>query len=317
VYFDQGRVVGVQTTFENERIGMVLYKFGVIDEAQHEAVMVKVRDGKRYGAASVELGFLTQDQVYHYLARQIDEVVYATLTVGDGTFFFLDGYDDARLVAHHTVSANALLMDAVTRMDEMRYFQEKIPSADYVPSRTGNSSAAPEEYRATLDAVDAHRSVEEIGRVTGRGEFATTKDLYALIQSKHVVMHPPRMSGGLAALVAIAGDALRIVHKEADAEGVGSELRQSLGNFAVGAGVYEILFRGAGPDDQGALDADRVADNASLVAGANDPEYIVKQMLSDYVGFAVFSIGGMLGEEREAQIGRQVATIVARLHPDA
>jgi len=122
---------------------MVLYKFGVITAEQHELVMERVRSGARYGSAAAELGIVTQEQVFQYLGRQIDEVVYATLIVGDGTFFFLDGFDESRLVAHHVVSANALLMDAVTRMDEMRYFREKIPSSDHVPCRLTNAAPRP------------------------------------------------------------------------------------------------------------------------------------------------------------------------------
>ena len=315
VYFDQGNVVGAQTNVEAERIGMVLYKFGVITNEQHEVIMGRVRAGVRYGSAAVEIGAVTQEQVFQYLGKQIDEVVFATLTVGDGTFFFLDGFDESRLVAHHAVSANALLMDSVTRMDEMRYFREKVPSADHTPYRLANPDAPSEEFAATLVAVDGALSVEDIGRATGLGEFATTKHIYALVQSKHVAIHPPKLGGGLVAIVATANEALRHVHRESDAFFIGDDLRASLQSFAVGAGVYDILFRGAGPSAEGTLDADRVADNASLVARGDDPERILKQMLFDYVGFAVFSAGSVLGPEKEAELSRQVAAITARLQP--
>jgi hypothetical protein len=273
--------------------------------------MDRVRQGARYGSASVELGVVTQEQVFQYLGRQIDEVVFATLTVGDGTYFFLDGFDDARLVARHVVSANALLMDAVTRMDEMRYFREKIPSGEHVPHRL--VPGGPDEFAITFGAIDGIRSIEAIGRATGRGEFDTTKDVYALMQSKHVGLHAPRVGGGLTAITEVANEALRIVHDEADATGIGQDLRASLASFAVGAGVYDILFRGAGPGPAGALDADRVADNASLVAHGDDPERILKQMLLDYDGVAVFSAGSVLGPEKEAELGRRVSAVTARL----
>lgn len=314
IFFDQGNVVGVQTSVEEERIGNVLYKFGAITDEQHVRILERVRAGQRFGAASVELGVLTQEQVFGYLARQIEEVVYATLTVCDGTFFFLDGFDDRRLAARLSVSGNALLMDAVTRMDEMRYFREKIPSAEYVAVRIAGAPIPTTECRETYDAIDGQRSIEEIGRVTGRGEFATTKDLYALVQSKHVLIQPPK-SGGLEAIVSSANEALRLVHAEADDAGLGFELRQSLASFAVGAGVYDILFRRAGPDQSGIFAPDRVAENASLVADDDDPERIVRQMLSDYVGFAIFSLGGMLGEEKEAEISHRVGPVLSRLQP--
>lgn len=315
VYFEQGNVVGTQTNVEAERIGMVLYKFGVITLEQHDRIMERVQTGARYGSAAVELGIVTQEQVFQHLGRQIDEVVYATLTVGDGTFFFLDGFDDARLRAHHVVSANALLMDAVTRMDEMRYFREKIPSSDHIPNRVPGTNPPLEEFATTFGAVNGVDSIEAIGRSTGRGEFATTKDVYGLLQSKHVSIQPPRLGGGLAAIVETANVALRHVHQTADSAGIGEDLRGSLSSFAVGAGVYDILFRGAGPDAAGALDAERVADNASLVAHGEDPERILKQMLYDYVGFAVFSAGSILGPEKESELSRHVGAVIVRLQP--
>ncbi|HVU05134.1 MAG TPA: DUF4388 domain-containing protein [Polyangiaceae bacterium] len=313
VFFEQGNVVGAQTNVEAERIGMVLYKFGAITMEQHEAIMAKVNAGARYGSAAAELGIVTPEQVYQYLGRQIDEVVYATLVVGDGTFFFLDGFDAPRLVAHHVVSANALLMDAVTRMDEMRYFREKIPSSDHIPVRV--AAEGPEEFKVTFDAIDGSHSVEALGRITGRGEFETTKDVYALLASKHVLLHPPKLDGGLAAFVETANEALRYLHQQAEQFQIADDLRNGLSSFAVGAGVYDILFRGAGPDAAGALLAERVAENAALLAHGEDPERILKQMLFDYVGFAVFSAGSILGPEKEAELATKVGSITSRLQP--
>jgi hypothetical protein len=315
IFFDQGMIAGVRTNVEQERIGSVLYRYGAISEAQHQAVLEAVRGGKRYGAAAVELGIVQQGQVFAHLAKQIEEVVFSTLTVSDGTFFFLDGFDESRLAARQMVSANGLLMDAVTRMDEMRYFEEKIPSADYVPERLAAEWAPDEEHRATYEAIDGVRSVEAIGRHTGRGVFRTTKDLYALVQGKLAQMHPPPTAGGAGAIVIAANEALRIVHREADAAGSGTELRQNLESFAVGAGVYELLFRGAGPDPAGGFDGEQIARNLALVAHGEAPEKVLKQMLHDYVGFAVFSLGGLLGGEQEAELGRKVGDLLGRLRP--
>ena len=55
------------------------------------------------------------------------------------------GTSSARLVSRHTVSANALLMDGVTRMDEYRYFRQKIPSSEHIPFKVENRGTPPEE----------------------------------------------------------------------------------------------------------------------------------------------------------------------------
>lgn len=313
IFFEGGNVVGAQTTVDDERLGMVMYRFGAIDEAGHEAVMERVRAGSRFGQGAVELGIITDERLYKLIGKQIDEIVFATFAISDGTFFFLDGFDESRLVSHHTVSANALLMDGVTRLDEMRFFRARIPSAEHVPARREDRGEPQEEFRKTWDLIDGQQSVEDLGRLTGRGEFATTKDVYALLQSKHVELKPPRMCGGPEAVVAIANLVLERVHQAADASGKGTVLRQSLDSFAVGGGVYDILFRGAGPAEGGSLDPERVAENSVMVAGGADPERFLKQSLHEYVSFALFAAGNALGADADAQLEREVSGWVGQL----
>ncbi len=315
VFFDQGNVVGAVTNVEAERLGSVLYRYGVIDAEARDRVMELVKAGKRFGEAAIELGVLKQDQIYASISKQVDEIVFATLTVADGTFFFLDGFDEARLVSRHTVSANALLMDAVTRMDEMRYFRQKVPSAEHVPVKNEGRGAPDLEFKLTFDAADGKNSVGEIGRISGKGEFEITKQVYGLVQSGHVSIHPPRAAGGPTSLVAAANGALTAIYRAAAASGRAEEVRSGLSSFAVGAGVYDILFRNAGPDEQGALDTEAVIHNSAIVAGGSDPDNMLKGMLHEYVSFALFSAGAALGSAAEAELSRQVGPALASLKP--
>lgn len=315
VFFDQGNVVGALTNVEDERLGAVLYRYGVIDADQRDRVMGLVKSGKRFGEAAIELGVLKQDQIFKYIGKQVDEIVFATLTVADGTFFFLDGFDETRLVSRHTVSANALLMDGVTRLDEMRYFRQKIPSAEHVPVKNDGRGNPDDEFKVAFAAVDGRQNVGDIGRSSGLGEFEITKQLYGLVQSGHVAIHPPRAAGGPTALVAAANGALTAIFRAAASGGHVDEVRSGLASFAVGAGVYDILFRNAGPDESGALDADAVAQNSHIVAGGSEPDNILKQMLHEYVAFALFSAGAALGSSAEAELTKQVGPALASLKP--
>jgi hypothetical protein len=315
LFIDQGNVLGVLTTVDDERLGAVLYRFGILSQAQYASIKAQLDAGRRFGDVAVELGILSQEQVFHHIRKQVEEVVFATLAIADGTFFFLDGFDDARLPTRQAVSLNALLMDGVTRIDEMRYFRQKIPSCNHVPVRSESRDAPPDEYNATFQAVDGVRSVLEIGRLRGLGEFDTTKQLYALVQSKHVAIHPPRLSGGPHALVALANDALRKVFEAVDASGSGGQVRDGLASFAVGAGVYDILFRGAGPNAKGELDADRVAANSLIIAGGADPMNLLKQILHEYVGFALFCAGNALEPNSEERLKKDVTKVLTQLRP--
>ncbi|RLB47420.1 MAG: hypothetical protein DRI90_26365, partial [Deltaproteobacteria bacterium] len=196
LFMDYGNVAGAVTSAVDERIGAVMYRFGALDDAQLAQIVERVEAGGRFGEVAIELGLLTPEQVFHYLGKQIEEVLYAALSVEDGTFFFLDGFDPERLVSRHALSVSLLLMDGVTRLDEIRYFRQRIPSEDWVAVKTQLSEPPGAERRALYDAVDGKRSIAELGRETGLGEFETTKAVYALTQSKHVKMSRPRLVGG-------------------------------------------------------------------------------------------------------------------------
>jgi len=315
LYFEQGNILGVTTSVPEERIGAVLRRFGVITAEQHTAIMQRVSEGARFGDSAVQLGFLTQEQVYANIRRQVQEVTFAALMTSDGTFFFLDGFDESRLASRQAIGANALLMDAATRMDEMRYFRVKIPSKEHVPARAQRGNAPSSELLACYEAVDGRRSIDEIGRYTATGEFDVTKQIYGLVQSGHVVIRPPRLSGGPRALVETANDVLRLAHGAMTDSSRLETLRESLAAFAVGAGMYDLLFRDAGPNPQGELDAEKVSENSVLVSTGTDPEQMLKQLLYEYVSFALFSAGGLLGSSTaEEQLKRQVAGSLAVLH---
>jgi hypothetical protein len=313
LFIDRGNVIGAQTNAKRERLGQVMYRYGMLTEEELGRVEVGVGPGRRFGEVAIELGVVQKEQIYNAIRRQIEEVTFGAMAASDGTFFFLDGMDEAQLPVRQVVSLNALLMDGVTRLDEGKYFQQKIPSKDYVPERVEGTDPGP-DYAALWSRLDGRRSVEELGRITGLGEFETTKKLYALVQAKHVVIHPPRQSGGLEGIVAAANDVLSAAFRAAEETGQAEELRRSLEAFTVGAGVlYDLLFRGAGPDAQGRLGAERVAQNAPLVSRGTDPEQTVRQLLFDYASFALFSVGSAVGQEREAHLVRSAADGLRRL----
>jgi hypothetical protein len=315
LFLDRGDVIGAQTNAPRERLGQVMYRYGMMSEADLERVERGVTEGRRFGEIALELGVVQKEQIYKAFRLQIEEVTYGAMTVADGTFFFLDGLDESKLPARQVVSVNALLMDGVTRMDEGKYFQEKIPSKEYVPQRVEGADA-PIEFANVWEFVDGRNSVEEIGRASHLGEFETTKKVFALLQAKLITIQPPRMTGGPEAIAAATNDVLAAAFRAAEQAGQSLELRRSLESFTVGAGVfYDMLFRGAGPDAQGRLDAARIAQNAPLVSQGGDEEQTLRQLLFEYASFALFSIGAALGKEKEAELVRAVGEVLGRLRP--
>lgn len=317
IYIDQGNALGVKSNEPHERLGQVLYRYGHVSEDELLQIEQHVGEGRRFGEIALDMGFVSKEVIYQAFRQQVTDVVVGAMHVSDGTYFFLDGFAETELSIRQAVSINSLLMDGVTRMDELRYFEEKIPTAEHVPSRVPNEAAPAEEYLTVYEHVEGEKSVREIGRITGLGEFATTKVLYGLIQSKHIAIRPPSMKGGPVAIVSAANDVMGAVFRRAQEAGVEAELMAGLQQFTVGAGVfYDMLFQGAGPDAHGKLDAERVAANAPMVAQGDDIEQSLRKLLFDYVSFALFSVGSTIGKESERALQEEVDPALSALRPN-
>ena len=287
IFFDHGHVISAASTVEGERLGEVLYRYGALTEAQVAETAKAVTPEMRFGEAAIKLGFLTRERLFQLMGKQTEEIVYASLLVSDAMFYFLDGFDEARLVARQNISVQSLLMEGVRRMDETRYFRERIPSDQHVPARIPVAPPTEPEVLKVYEAVDGQRTVADIGRVVGQGEFEVTQALFQLVQAGKVVVHPPRATGP-AAMVTLFNQAMQLILQQVDAVQKGGEVREQLASFATGAGVYDALFQKAGPAPDGTLDTERISENISVLVGPDQAEATLAQWLYEYVSFALF-----------------------------
>jgi hypothetical protein len=231
-----------------------------------------------------------------------------------GTFFLFDTFDDSRLVRREHLSAGALLMEAARRMDELRFFREKVPSDAWIPAPLPAAAGkkAPPELASVFAQCDGRRSVAEIGRRIGQLEFEVTRAVFQLVGAGFVTVNAPRPEGPMA-IVAAFNAALIEIHRACDAAGKGAELRGGLEQFAMSAGVFAPLFGGEGPLDDGSLRGERVARNVAALAGEDDADSWLVQQLFEYTGFASFHAGSLLPRDVEGAINARVADMLKPL----
>jgi len=313
LFFEGGNILGGQTNAPSERIGTLLYRLGVLTEEQVGAVEASRSQGRRFGEVAIVLGLLSREKLFEVIAKQTKEIAFATLLVSDGMFYFLDRYDPGRVAMRHHVSVHGLLMEGVQRMDESKYFRERIPSDAHVPiPMAGRSDPAP-DLSSVWHACDGHRSVLEIGRSCGLGEFEVTRALFQLIQTGFVHIGPP-MPEGLQALVSIFNDAIGTIFRAAGRFGKADVLREHLSQFSSSIGVYDALFSGAGPDADGRLDESRTVQNVKVLGG-EEADVLVAQWLYEYAAFALFDAGSQLSKEDEQRLSREVSELIKVLAP--
>jgi len=312
-YFEGGIVIGASTTVHEERLGETLYRFGVITREELERVVaVSTETGKRLGETAVELGIVPAERLFEMMARQVEEVFYAAVHVSEGSFYFFDRFDEKNIIRRHSLNASALLIEAARRMDEMRFFREKIPNDDYIPVPVPGKKA-PDELAGVFEKMDGIRSIADIGRAIGQLEFEVTRATFQLVTNGCAFVVAPRPRGP-EAIVETFNPALGAIHERCDAVGKGAELRDGLSRFATGGGIYDPLFMGAGPLADGTLKPNRIASNIAALAG-EDPDAWLVGLMNDYVGFALFQAESLLPREEQSALMGQVMEILKPLRP--
>jgi hypothetical protein len=314
IYFDGGSVIGVATNVAEQRLGETLYRFGVVTREQLDRTLEAAKaSGKRFGEAIMELEFVTAEELFPMMARQVEEVFFSVLQISSGVFYFFDRFDDKAVLHRHNLHASALLMEGARRMDEMKFFRDKVPNEDYVPTPAPNAKKPPDDLAEVFAQCDGRRSVAEIGRRIGQLEFEVTRAVFQLISGGFLTIASPRPQGP-EAITEVFNRALVQIHQQCDMAGKGGELRDGLSRFATGAGIYDPLFMGAGPQPDGTYKGDRVAKNLAALAG-DDPDAWLIQLLHEYVGFAMFQAESLLPREVERDLVKRVAETLTPVRP--
>lgn len=313
-YFDHGSVIHASTSVAEERLGETLYRFGVLTREQLETVVMKSAEtNKRLGETAIDLGIVPADTLYAMMARQVEEIFYSAVQVSEGAFYFFDRYEEKNIIRRHNLNAGGLLMEAARRMDEMRFFREKIPNDSFIPVPVPGRKP-PEDLTDVFLKMDGIRSIADIGRAIGQLEFEITRAAFQLVSSGCAYVIAPRPRGP-EAIVEAFNPALSAIHEKCDEAGKGTELREGLSRFATGGGVYDPLFMGAGPAMvDGTLKPARIASNIAMLAG-EEPDAWLVGLMNDYVGFALFQAESLLPRDTQTALTAQVMELLKPLRP--
>jgi hypothetical protein len=312
-YFDHGTVIHASTTVPEERLGETMYRFGVIARDQLERVItVSTETGKRLGETAIDLGIVAADKLFAMMARQVEEVFYSAVRVSEGSFYFFDRFDEKNIIRRHNLNAGALLIEAARRMDEMRFFREKIPNDGFIPVPVPGKKPT-DDLIELFGKIDGTRSIADIGRAIGQLEFEVTRGVFQLVSTGCAFVVAPRPRGP-EAIVETFNPALAAIHERCDAVAKGDELRDGLARFATGGGIYDPLFMGAGPLPDGTLKPNRIGNNISALAGEEPDSWLVG-LMNDYVGFALFQAESLLPREQQSSLMAQVMDILKPVRP--
>ncbi len=190
IYFDRGKITFARIVNRRDRLGDLLIADGVLEPDQLEELLsIQSRHPeRRLGELMLERDLIQEPDLQRYIRMQIEEAVCHLFTWTRGHFYFEAGEKPDPRETPVPMNAESLLLEAARRVNEWSLIQKRIPSLELVfevdRDRLAASTAQlTEEQRAVAELLDGRRSVHDLMRQTGLGEFDAGKALFGLVQA--------------------------------------------------------------------------------------------------------------------------------------
>jgi hypothetical protein len=193
LFFENGELQAARSSREEHRIGATLVRWGYISQADlEEALVLQNKTHDRIDRVLIEKGFVTRAVVDSEARRQMEQIVFSTLSWPDGAFHFEANTGPVDLDVAISLSQE-MIIEGIRRIPESEQFLDLLGDLSAVPTLTRDpmSSGA---LRMLRDAVGVLSQID--GRTTARqllestGNTGTAKILYSLLFAGLIEMQP-------------------------------------------------------------------------------------------------------------------------------
>ncbi|HEX9102224.1 MAG TPA: DUF4388 domain-containing protein [Polyangia bacterium] len=323
IYFRRGDVRTAASNVPEDRLGAILYRYGVVSDEQLQTALGASGGAAKLGQILVEQNLLTPHDLYTYVRKQVEEIFWSVLVLQSGAFYFYRTDEDQGPVSQLSLSTKQLLFDGVRRIDELGYFREKLPSSELVLQRRHPPPATklePKEERV-LDLVNGVRDIAAIARQSHLGEFETTKVLYQLLtsgfvdtkQEPVVKMSAPRPGDSLLDIFGKVVDAFNEVYAKiyaaVEQRGKAQPLVKGLESFFGSVAEFAPLFVGLAMDEHGTLAREQLLANLNMAPPDDKLDYLHRG-LNELLFFELFTAGEAVDRREEIELHQRLNQII-------
>jgi hypothetical protein len=176
LYFDNGSLRLASSTAKRDLLGEFILSEGLITKEQLDAALMDLGPGKRLGQVLVDKEILTRHEVYSLLHKKIEKIFLDSLVLHDGIFYFDEEVEVSKLPASICIDTQSLLMDGLTKRDELVYYRETVPrpgaSLEKSPNVLEDCSTAEKDF---VVHVDGSRTLADIDAMLRLGDFETVR----------------------------------------------------------------------------------------------------------------------------------------------
>jgi hypothetical protein len=304
----QGALKHARTEIGRERIGELLVRAGLLERAQLDDLLPRKPADQRFGQVLIQRGLLDEEQLFKQLQQQTEAIFYAAMLVESGMYWFVAPPDNAPAppTTFH-LSIQGLLMEGVQRIDEMALYRERIPHNRFFPAAKEGAKRDKLEASmlAVLDASNGARSIDDLIRATGLGEFLTIKAVYNLLRGGQLALRrgPTLDSAATKRLVRQYNDIVRDIFVVVATYGTMERTSRALSSWLAGSPHAKVL--GSEVDIDGTLDFAAVLARVEKASG-DDPMADLHRALHETAAYALFLASNGIPRNEERTLSRDV-----------
>jgi hypothetical protein len=185
VHFATGSVTGATSDVSRQSLARRLVGAGLLDDdALRNALDAVAADPTLgVGKAAHDAGAVDDGVLHEQVVEQATDAVFDLLRWSRGDFAFVEEPNPDDLGV--SLNVEEVIAEGRRRMEEWETLTKAVPSPDSVVTvvltpAAGETTTTAEEW-ALLALADGRRTVADLVRLTGRGEFATVRTLAALV----------------------------------------------------------------------------------------------------------------------------------------
>lgn len=305
---EQSALKHARTEVERERIGELLVRAGLLERPQLVELLPQKPSDLRFGQLLIRRGLLDEQQLFKQLQQQTEAIFYAAMLVESGMYWFVTPpAGDAPPPATFHLSIQGLLMEGVQRIDEMALYRERIPHNRFFPAEkpSAKRDGLESSMLTVLDLCNGARSIDELVRMAGLGEFLTVKAVHTLLRSGHLVLRrgPTMDSATARKLVRQYNDIARDIFIVIATYGTMERASRQLSSWLAGSAHGPVL--GDQVDIDGTVDFAQVIDRLST-SGGDDPMQDLHRALQELAAYALFLASNGIPRNEERALSRDI-----------
>jgi len=304
----QGVLKHARTEIERERLGELLVRAGLLERAKLTELLPKKPSDQRFGQMLVSRGLLDEEQLFKQLQQQTEAIFYATMLVESGMYWFVappEGAPPPPTTFH--LSIQGLLMEGVQRIDEMALYREKFPHNRFFPAPKADAKREKLEANmlAVLDLCNGARSIDDLIKLSGLGEFLTIKAVYNMSRTGQLVIRrgPTLDVAAARRMVRQFNEIVRDIFVVVATYGAMERASRALSSWLAQSAHAAAL--GDSVDIDGSLDATHVIARLQK-ASSDDPMDELHRALHELAAYALFVASNGIPRNEERALARDV-----------